>query len=237
MMRQRAHAVGPNGNTGAMALFAVASLLLTFFVALNAMSVREAERTRAVVDSFTRRGAAPAAPVSVVPLGGDMPAVRSVERRWSELFPDVGLKPSPFGEGRVLKAMIDADAAFAAGTADLAPEAARRLDAVARLVNEPPAELGLDLEVRLGVAPGDDPHLAALRARAILLRLGALAAMAAADGDVVVGLAREPRGEVELALRLARRTSGASPAPSPGKPAPARSDRTMSRPVGPKSGG
>src|SRR5262245_35554008 len=85
-------------NSWPTSLFGLASLLLTFFVALTAVSVREQARAGAALDSFAHRGAAAAVPISVVPLGGDMPAVRSIERQWGELFA-IGAASTPFGEG------------------------------------------------------------------------------------------------------------------------------------------
>ena len=209
-------------DSGPMALFAVASLLLTFFVALTAMSERETARTRAVADSFARRGAAPAVPVSVVPLGGDMPSVRSVERRWSEVFPILSAAPATsFGEGRVLRGAIAADEAFAAGTAELTAKGIARLDAMARLVADPPSGLALRLEAMLALAPDADARaarLAAMRARAILRHLGVHAPSAATDGDLAVGVAREqPTGAtangamadtIDFELRLSWRAHG-----------------------------
>jgi hypothetical protein len=203
MVRQKAHNLGSSSNSGTMALFAVASLLLTFFVALNAMSVREAERTRAVADSFARRGAAASMPLSVVPVGGDMPAVRSVERSWTEVFP-AGAASSLFGEGRVLRAQLATDAAFVADTVELTPMAQAKLDAVARLLADPPAGLDLGLEARVGMTPDTDAagtRLAALRARGLLHRLGGHA-----DGDVAAGVYRSTSGTIDLELRLTRRS-------------------------------
>lgn len=208
-------------QSGPIALFAVASLLLTFFVALTALSVRETERARAVADSFLRRGAAPAVPVSVVPLGGDMPSVRSVERRWTEMFPPSSAAPAaPFGEGRVLRAAIPIDALFAADTAELDSAAAARLDVLARLIAEPPAGLGLRLGATLGAADAADPRaarLAAMQARALLQRLSATAPAAAAEGELAVGLARTAPGMVAFELSLAMR---APPGHQPGASKP-----------------
>ncbi|MCK6453357.1 MAG: hypothetical protein L6R19_21275 [Alphaproteobacteria bacterium] len=208
-------------QSGPMALFAVASLLLTFFVALTALSERETARARAVAESFVRRGAAPAVPVSVVPLGGDMPSVRSVERRWTEMFPPSSAAPAvPFGEGRVLRAALAVDAVFAGDTAELASDAAARLDALARLIAEPPAGLGLRLGATLGAADASDPRaarLAAMRARALLHRLSVAAPAAAAEGELAVGLARAAPGMLAFELSLAMR---APPGPEPGAPKP-----------------
>lgn len=208
MVRQKAINLGSSSTSGTMALFAVASLLLTFFVALTAMSSRETERTRAVVDSFARRGAAAHMPLNVVPVGGDMPAVRSVERRWVELFPAEAASSS-FGEGRVLRTTLAVDEAFAAGTAELLLPAAARLDQLARLLAEPPAGLDLGLEARIAIAPGSDIPLAALRARALLHRL-----TASGDGDIAAGVHRSGGETIDLELRLTRRTPPQSPGAS-----------------------
>lgn len=187
-------------GSGPVALFAVASLLLTFFVALNAMSARDPARMREVVGSFAARSQTGPGPVAIVPIAGDIPAVKAVERRWLDLFPGAGLSSGgTFGTGHVLRAELGVAGTFLPGRAETLAGASRVLAALGRIVAEVPD--GLELALDVTIDTGDDAGLAIHRARHVARLLDT-----AGQGEVAVGVRHGTAGAVALELRLAGRT-------------------------------
>lgn len=205
---------GPGHGPGPIALFAVASLLLTFFVALNAMSERDHTRVRAVADSFNHRMQAGPGPVAIVPIDGNIPAVKAVERQWQSLFPGAAMAEGPtFGTGNALHAELGIAGMFAPGRADPLASADGVLAALKRILIEMPDGVDLALDVKLSVGAEDEAdggRLALQRARALARLLGGIDH----GGDVAVGLQRGRPGVIALELRLASRPVPARPIPT-----------------------
>jgi len=205
-------ATSSSSSSGSIALFAVTSLLLAFFVALNAMSVRDQARTREVASSFATRSQLEPGPVTIISIPGDAPAVKIVERRWLDLFPGAGLRQGQtFGTGQLLRAELGIAGIFAPGLADPLPSAIPVLSALSRIVGDAPSGLDVSLEVLLGLGAegqADGGMLAILRARALARLLGV---SNLGGGDVAVGLHRGQPGVIALELRLANRSIPAQP--------------------------
>jgi hypothetical protein len=201
-----------SSSSGSIALFAVASLLLTFFVALNAMSVRDQARTRDVASSFATRSQLEPGPVTIISIPGDAPAVKIVERRWLDLFPGAGLRQGQaFGAGQSLSAELGVAGIFAPGLADPLPSAIPVLSALSRIVGDAPSDLDVSLDVKLGLGAADQADggkLAIQRARTLARVLGLAIP---GGGDVAVGLQRGQPGVIALELRLANRSIPAQP--------------------------
>jgi len=202
----------PANGSGPIALFAVASLLLTFFVALNAMSERDQTRAREVANSFANRTQVGPGPVTIISIDGNAPAVNVVERRWLDLFPGAGLvRGGTFGTGQALRAELGTAGIFAPGRADPLPSAASVLTALTRIVGNAPTGLELSLDVKLGLGADeqtDGGKLAVSRARTLARLLGG---SDLGGGDVAVGLQRGQPGVIALELRLANRQIPAQP--------------------------
>ena len=199
----------PTSNSGPIALFAVASLLLTFFVALNAMAERDPARVREVTQSFSERKPAGPGPVSIVSLDGDVPAVKVIERRWLDLFPGAGMVVGDvFGAGRTLRAELGVAGIFAANRADPLPSAQAIVGALTRMVTDAPRGLDLALDVKLGHDVDTDGKLAIQRVRSLA---GMLRAIEGDAGDVAVGLQAGHSTVIALELRLSPRPISPSP--------------------------
>ncbi|MCC6471168.1 MAG: hypothetical protein IT563_22830 [Alphaproteobacteria bacterium] len=195
-------------NSGPMTLLAVATKLLAFFVMLYVITERDPARQHVVSDSFAQRRAVGPGPVAVVPLDGDVPAVKLVERRWLDLFPGAGtVDGASFAQGRVLRAELGVAGIFAPGRADPLPRAQQAIAALTRLVADTPEGLALALDVKLGVAPGlgeADGGLAIQRSRT----LAKLLSMSdRGSGEIAVGLQSGSPATIALELRIASRPS------------------------------
>jgi len=213
-------------GSGPIALFAVASLLLTFFVALNTVAEPDTQRVRDVAESFLQRHQplvpVNAGPVSIVRLDGEVPAARVVERRWLDLFPGAGaVDGAKFGAGTLLKAELGVSGIFAANRADPLPSAAAIVGALTRLVVEAPRGIELSLDVKLGLDPDADRPASALAVERVRTLARLLAAIDPAQADIVVGVQRGEPSALALELRLAPRRIPAAPAiAGPGLPRP-----------------
>jgi hypothetical protein len=208
-------------RSGPIALFAVASLLLTFFVVLNAMSERDQARVREVADSFATRTQVGPGPASVVPIDGNAPAVKVVERRWLDLFPGaMTASGSTFGPGHVLQAELGVAGIFAPGRAEPLASANAVLAALARILEDAPGGLELSLDVRLGL--DGDGNLALERVRSLARVLGQAET---GRGEVAVGVQHGRPGVVALDLRTANRPLRAQPIAVPEAPPRALASR------------
>ncbi|MBL8706518.1 MAG: flagellar motor protein MotB [Rhodospirillales bacterium] len=225
----------PTSNSGPIALFAVASLLLTFFVALNAIADRDPSRVREVTKSFSERKPAGPGPVSIVALEGDVPAMKVIERRWLDLFPGAGaVDGGDFVAGRTLRAELGVAGIFAANRADPLPSASAIVGALTRMVTDAPKGLDLALDVKLGHDGEQDGKLAIQRVRSLARMLNAIEIDA---GDLAVGLQPGQSTVIALELRLSPRPI--APAPVIARPPAERSpvaDRTAQPPPNLKPG-
>jgi len=175
-------------------------LLLAFFIMLFAVSEREPSRARDVLGSFNQRSIGTTGPVTIVPVAGDVPAMKVIERRWLDLFPGAAVEHGVlFGNGSLLVAALDAEAMFADGPDRPARGAEATLAALARLVGDAPADVALSLEIRFGL--GDDARAEDLPVA--IRRAGALARLL--PPEIAVGVERGKPGMAALQLRLTPR--------------------------------
>lgn len=197
--------------SGPVALFAVATKLLTIFVMLYAMSERDPHRTLAVAESFAHRSVKTVpGPVTIVKLeDGNAPAMKVVERRWLDLFPGAGMVDgADFAAGRTLRAELGVAGVFAANRADPVPSAAAIVGALARIVTDAPQGIDLALDVKLGHDSDADSSLSIQRVRSLARMLGAIDHGAA---DVIVGLQPGQPSVIALELRVSPRPIAPGP--------------------------
>jgi len=198
----------PQSSTisGPYTLFALATKLLAFFVMLYAVMERDPARQHDVSDSLAHRRSAGPGPVALVPLDGNLPAVKVMERRWLDLFPGVGMVDGgTFGYGHVLRAELALGSVFAQGRADPLPGAPQAVGPLVKLVAGAPKGLDLALDIKLGVALGID----AADERIAIQRAGALSKLLSTidhgGGEIAVGLQHGNPTAIVLELRIANR--------------------------------
>lgn len=216
--------------SGPVAMFAVATKLLTIFVMLYALAEHDPHRAFAVAESFQNRNKTVPGPVSIVKLDGDVPAMKVIERRWMDLFPGAGMiDGGEFAAGRTLRAELGVAGIFAGERADPLPSASAIVGALTRIVVDAPQGLDLALDVKLGHGADGDGKLAIQRVRS-LARL--LAAIEPSGGDVIVGLQPGQPAAIALELRLSPRPIAPGPViarpPSPPPPSTQAAQRPPS---------
>jgi hypothetical protein len=197
--------------SGPVALFAVATKLLTIFVMLYAMSERDPQRTLEVAESFSHRSTKTVpGPVTIVKLDdGNAPAMKVVERRWLDLFPGAGMVDgADFAAGRTLRAELGVAGIFAANRADPVPSAAAIVGALTRMVADAPQGIDLALDVKLGHDTDTDSALSIQRVRTLARMLAAIDHNAA---DVIVGLQPGQPAVIALELRVSPRHIAPAP--------------------------
>lgn len=220
--------------SGPVALFAVATKLLTIFVMLYALAEHDPHRAFAVAESFEHRNMTVPGPVSIVKLDGDVPAMKVIERRWLDLFPGAGMVDgNDFAAGRTLRAELGVAGIFAGERPDPLPSASAIVGALTRMVVDAPKGLDLALDVKLGHDAETDPKLAIQRVRSLARMLAAIEPSA---GDVIVGLQPGSAATIALELRLSPRPIAPAPViarpPSP----PPGTTQAAQRPPSPKPG-
>ncbi|MCC7045354.1 MAG: hypothetical protein IT562_01455 [Alphaproteobacteria bacterium] len=197
-----------SGNSGPVTLLAVVTKLLAFFVMLYVVTERDPARQHIVTDSLVHRTAAGPGPVAIVPLEGDVPAVKAVERRWLDIFPGAGaVDGGTFGYGHVLRAELALGGIFEPGRAEPLQRAQQTIATLTSMIADSPKGLDLALDVKIGVPRGlgeADGLLAIERART-LARL--LTARDRPGGDIAVGLQTGNPTTIALELRVGSRAA------------------------------